>query len=320
MGLESLASKVILITGGSTGIGCHAAKYLAKHKAKIAIVARSVDKLKEVQKECEDSGAGKGNVIAIPADLAKQEELPKIVNETVKAFGKLDTLVNNAAAFAINDVETTKPDTFNRILGVNLRAPFFLAQHAMPHLKKSQGSIINVSSVAAHRAVVDVAAYCVSKAALEHLTKVLALELAPSGVRCNALCVGGTMTDTQDLSLKLFGAELMYEMSDLKKIQPLGGTCSMEDISKVLAFLASDLAGAMTGTSVPVDRGSLVVPPAQPDAVSEQLAALRNMGDFNPQPTQTRLQEASKSIGSGTGTGGKTPMPTIPKRGGRPTA
>ncbi|KAK7090751.1 uncharacterized oxidoreductase TM_0325-like [Littorina saxatilis] len=291
MGLETLANKVILITGASTGIGGYTAKFLSKFKPKVAIVARSTEKLKEVQKQCEEAGAGKGNVLPITADMAKQEDLSKVIDETVKAFGQIDTLVNNAAAFAINDIETTKPETFNRIIAVNLRAPFFLSQLAMPHLKKTKGSIVNISSVAAHRAVVDVAAYCISKAALEHFTRVLALEIASAGVRANAIVVGGTMTDTQSESLQLLGNEVMYELSDLKKIQPLGGTCSMEDVAKVIGFLSSDLSCAMTGTSIPVDRGSLVVPPAQPEAVSEQLSAMKNMGDFNPVATQLRLEQ-----------------------------
>ncbi|KAK7480612.1 hypothetical protein BaRGS_00028188 [Batillaria attramentaria] len=101
--------------------------------------ARSADKLKTVQAACEQAGSGKGNVATVVADVGKQEDLERIIKEAVAAFGVLDVLVNNAAALVINDVEHTSPESFDRTIAVNLRAPFFLSQAAMPHLKKTGG-------------------------------------------------------------------------------------------------------------------------------------------------------------------------------------
>ncbi|XP_070173014.1 uncharacterized oxidoreductase TM_0325-like isoform X2 [Littorina saxatilis] len=250
----------------------------------------TTDKLKDVQTQCQEAGCGKGNVITLTADLGKQEDLSRVIADTVKAFGQLDVLVNNAAAFVYNDVETTTPESFDRTMAVNIRAPFFLSQAAMPHLRKTSGSIINISSVAGMRPFTEAAAYGVSKAALDHFTRTLALELAPSGVRVNAITVGGTTTDTQAEMMKAMGTELV-DTTASTKLQPLGGFCSMEDIGKVVTFLASDLSAAMTGTCLPVDRGFSLVSPALPDEVLERLSAMKNIGDTNPMSTQQRTEQ-----------------------------
>ncbi|KAK7090753.1 uncharacterized oxidoreductase TM_0325-like [Littorina saxatilis] len=294
--MECLQNKVILITGASTGIGGHTAKMLSKFKPRLALVARSADKLKDVQTQCQEAGCGKGNVIAINADLVKHEDLARVVAETVKAFGQLDVLINNAAAIVMNDVETTTPEGFDRTMAVNIRAPFFLSQAAMPHLRKTKGCIINISSIAGQRPFMETAAYGISKAALEHFTRTLALELAPTGVRVNALTVGMTPTDTTEEMTKIMGVKSAYELSDMTQLQPLGGNCSMDDIAKVVTFLASDLSAAMTGTCLPVERGFLVVPPTKPAAMEKAMAPMKNIGDLNPTSTQERMDQLKKMI------------------------
>ncbi|KAK7480576.1 hypothetical protein BaRGS_00028152 [Batillaria attramentaria] len=281
--MTSLLNKVVLVTGASTGIGAHTAKFMAKYKPKLVLVARSPNKLQAV--------------VTIKADLAKHEDLGRVVSGAVSAFGQLDVLVNNAAAGLISDVEHTSPDSFDRCMAVNIRAPFFLSQAAMTHLKKTEGSIVNISSVAAQVADSGIAAYSISKAALEHFTRIMAFELAPSNVRVNALTVGFTTTDTQLEFARLVGlGPPTPDVTDprkeaTRKGQPLGGVCSMEDIAKVVTFLASDLASAITGTCIPVDRGCLLTAFHQ-----EAFGDVRNTGDYNPVPTEVKMKELAEAL------------------------
>ncbi|KAK7480573.1 hypothetical protein BaRGS_00028149 [Batillaria attramentaria] len=292
--MASLLNKVVLVTGASTGIGAYTAKYMAKYKPKLVLVARSQDKLKAVQKSCIGAGCAEDSVVTMTADLGKHEDLERVVSGAVSAFGQLDVLMNNAAAFAMNDVEHTTPEAYDRCMAVNIRTPFFLSQAAIAHLKKMQGSIVNISSVSAHLADNNFAAYSISKAALEHFTRIMAYELAPSNVRVNAISVGFTLTDTKLDYARIMG--MAPEFADprseaMLKSQRLGGACSMEDIAKVVTFLTSDLASAVTGTCVPVDRGCLLT--AEGDEAGDQFL---NTGDFNPVPTEVKMKELAETF------------------------
>nr|KAG5710970.1 hypothetical protein BaRGS_013704 [Batillaria attramentaria] len=218
----------------STGIGACTAKFMAKYKPKLVLVARSPNKLQAVQKNCIEAGCAEDSVVTITADLGKHEDLGRVVSGAVSAFGQLDVLVNNAFAGIISNVEHTSPDAYDRCMAVNIRAPFFLSQAAMTHLKKTEGSIVNISSISAQM-------------------------------------VDGT--DTRN--------EAML------KSQPLGGACSMEDIAKMVTLLTSDLASAITGTCIPVDRGALLAASHQ-DAVGD----FHNMGDYNSVPTEVKNETA----------------------------
>ncbi|KAK7090750.1 hypothetical protein V1264_010509 [Littorina saxatilis] len=123
--------------------------------------------------------------------------------------------------------------------------------------------------------------------------------MAGHGVRANAVIPGGTMTDTDEEWLQLGLPDLSMQLSEVERTQPLGGSCSMQDIASVIGFLASDLANAMTGACLPVDRGALVMPSIQPQVVSEQMVEMKNMGDFNIVPTELRLQQLAELIKAG---------------------
>ncbi|KAK7502983.1 hypothetical protein BaRGS_00005609 [Batillaria attramentaria] len=295
--MASLLNKVVLITGASTGIGACTAKFMAKYKPKLVLVARSPNKLQAVQKNCIEAGCAEDSVVTITADLGKHEDLGRVVSGAVSAFGQLDVLVNNAFAGIISNVEHTSPDAYDRCMAVNIRAPFFLSQAAMTHLKKTEGSIVNISSISAQMVDNNLAAYSISKAALEHFTRIMAYELAPSNVRVNALTVGVTTTDTLLEFARLMGlGPSTPDGTDTRneamlKSQPLGGACSMEDIAKMVTLLTSDLASAITGTCIPVDRGALLAASHQ-DAVGD----FHNMGDYNSVPTEVKMKQLSEAF------------------------
>lgn len=179
----SFTGKVVLITGASSGIGADAARHLAKSGANVAIVGRNETRLNAVADEIKQLGLA--TPLAIVADVTKDSE--RIVNETIGQFGKLDVLINNAGVVTYDNIVDVKQSEFDRIFGTNVWSAIELTQRCVPHLEKTKGNVINVSSVAGLKALQNSISYCISKAALDQLTKCSALDLAPKGIRVNAI-------------------------------------------------------------------------------------------------------------------------------------
>ncbi|XP_071096462.1 dehydrogenase/reductase SDR family member 4-like [Haliotis cracherodii] len=254
--MASLENKVIIITGTSSGIGAQTALHLAQYKPRLVLVARRQELLEKVAEQCREKGLPKDKIFILPADLSKLEDLERIVSETVKKFGQIDVLVNNAAAMAgMTGVGSYTPEAFQKIMDVNLKAPMFLSQAAVPHLKKTKGSIINISSTAATEATPFFTIYCASKAGLDQFTNCLALEMAPFDVRVNTIRPGLILTDSMANIPNM--TEKMKEMG--KSSQPLRGVGEGLDIAKVVKFLASDDSVFMTGENLYVDGGRHLV-------------------------------------------------------------
>lgn len=179
----SFDGKVILVTGGSSGIGAEIARHLATLGGKVAIVGRNAERLNEVAEQIEAIRASAS--LAIVADVVTDSD--RIITETIKHFGQLDVLVNNAGVVTRDNIETYDDDEFNRIFDINVRGVIKLTQLAVPHLEKTKGNIVNISSVAGLKPVKDVLSYCISKAALDQFTQCTALDLAGKGIRVNAV-------------------------------------------------------------------------------------------------------------------------------------
>lgn len=179
----SFEEKIVLITGGSSGIGAAAARHLSKLGAKVAIVGRNEKRLNDVAEEIKN--AGSPAPLAIVADVTKDAE--RIVDETIKHFGKLDVLVNNAGVVAQDSVTSIDMSDFDRIFDTNVRSVIILTKLCVPHLAKTKGNIVNVSSIAGLKAVKNVLTYCMSKAALDQFTKCSALDLASKSIRVNSI-------------------------------------------------------------------------------------------------------------------------------------
>ncbi|RZB40996.1 adh short, KR and/or Shikimate DH domain containing protein, partial [Asbolus verrucosus] len=178
------AGKVVLITGASSGIGAATAKHFAGLGASLALAGRNLDNLKEVATQCSTPG----NTISpllLTGELTNENETQNILDKTITHFGRLDVLVNNAGILETGSVETTNLQQYDRVMNTNVRSIYHLTTLAVPHLIKTKGNIVNVSSVNGIRAFPGVLAYCVSKAAVDQFTRCVALDLAPKQVRVN---------------------------------------------------------------------------------------------------------------------------------------
>lgn len=249
-----LKAKVVLITGASSGIGAGAALAFAKLGCRLVLTGRNLENLKKTQKECLDRGLQSSQVAIVTGAVENTDDCKKIIQTAIDSFGQLDVLVNNAAIAIRGTSQTLEVDEFDRQLHINVRSVFQLSKFAIPHLQKTKGNIVNISSVVGVRANVGSLAYSTSKAALDHLTRNLALECAESGVRVNVLSPGLTVTEFQ----KRAGmpAEAYPEfIKTVGAMQPLGRAALPEDVAKVIVFLASDMAGFVTGQTVFVDGG-----------------------------------------------------------------
>ena len=186
--------------------------------------------------------------------MTVEADAERAVRDTVAAFGGIDILVNAAGIIKNGTIESTSPEDWDYLMNVNVRAPFCLTQQAMPYLIERKGNVVNVSSVNGLRAFPGVLAYCVSKAALDQLTRCVALEMAPKGVRVNSVNPGVTLTQlhrTSGMDEETYQAFL--ERS--KTTHPLGRVGRSEEVADLILFLASPRAGWITGASYSIDGG-----------------------------------------------------------------
>lgn len=247
----SFQGKVILITGASSGIGAGAALYLSKLGASVALVGRNVNRLNGVVEQIKKNGGSEP--LAIIADVTKDAE--RIINETVAHFNKLDVLVNNAGIFDLSNITTITNESFNRLLDTNVRSVIRLTQLAIPHLEKTKGNIVNVSSVASIQALTFCLGYCMAKAALDQLTKCASLELGPKGIRVNSINPAAIETPI----FQTAGLDVEVLRKSAEKTYPVGRMGQVDDTSYAIAFLANDAASFFTGVILPVDGGVLNV-------------------------------------------------------------
>lgn len=241
---------VVIITGASSGIGRAAALRFARDQATIIAVGRDSQALAEVVREIGRSG---GTGVPLVADVTASEA-PDLLVARASSFGRLDVVVNAAGIIASGSVETTPDTGWDAMLDINLRAPFRLIRAAVPLLAATRGSIVTVSSVTGLRAFPNVLAYCVSKAGVDQLTRCAALELAPRGIRVNAVNPGVVVSN---LHRRSGMAEPDYAkfLEHSKQTHPLGRPGSVEEVADLIAFLASDRAGWITGETISIDGG-----------------------------------------------------------------
>lgn len=237
---------VVIITGGGTGIGRATAELFAKGGAEVLITGRREGPLKSVEKLYPE------NISTLCADVSDSGDRERIINKTIDRYGKLDTLVNCAALAAIGRLQDTTDKDIEESCATNLIGPASLIRSAVPHLKTTRGSVINISSTGAHTAVPGYFPYVIAKAALEHLTRVLAVELGPLGIRVNAVAPGFTKTEMSEPVVNAFGEETILAMT------PLGRFGDPRDIAGAISLLASSDAGWITGQIVDASGGFML--------------------------------------------------------------
>ena len=241
---------IVIVSGASSGIGRATAVRFAREGATVVGVGRDASALETVATEVERVG---GRGVTVVADVTAADA-PEAIVSRASALGGLDVLVNAAGIIASGSIESTSDAAWDEMVDINLRAPFRLMRAAVPLLAGSRGSVVNVSSVTGLRAFPGVLAYCVSKAGVDQLTRCAALELAARGIRVNAVNPGVVISN---LHRRSGMAEPDYAnfLERSKQTHPLGRAGSPEEIAELIAFLASDRAGWITGETISIDGG-----------------------------------------------------------------
>jgi NAD(P)-dependent dehydrogenase (short-subunit alcohol dehydrogenase family) len=245
---ERLKGKVAIITGGSTGVGKGIAKVFASEGAKVAICSRNEKTLADAVNEISSE-----NVIAIKCDVTRSEEVQKLITETVKNFGKLNVLINNAGKNPVRPftIEDTTEEEWDEYQGINAKGSFLASKFAIPEIRKAGGgSIIMISSISAHIGQNNLGPYNSSKAAQEGLVKSMALDFAKDKIRVNAIIPGWVMVE----SLRETREKIMDYINEL---HPIGRIGTPEDIAWAAVYLASNESSWVTGAAFPVDGGYL---------------------------------------------------------------
>ena len=249
----SLQGRIALVTGGATGIGNGIARALAARGARLAIVQPTVGQAENAARAFPDASG-------FAADIRDRDAVERMMAEVLDRFGGIDILVNNASvtvARAVAGFVDASADHVNEVLDVNIKGTIWCSQAAARHMieSKRQGVILHIASVGAFAAQELASVYCSSKAAQASLTQTMALELAPYGIRVNAIAPGDILTEASaDIvtDLKKTGATGKY-----LRVTPLGRRGLPEDIGNAVAFLASDEARFITGAVLRVDGGFL---------------------------------------------------------------
>jgi NAD(P)-dependent dehydrogenase (short-subunit alcohol dehydrogenase family) len=258
--MPDLKGKVAIITGASSGIGAVTAEHLAKCGAFVAVGGRNVTNLQETRQKCLAAGLSEDQVLLVSGDVSKEEDAQKIVNDTLKHFGKIDILVNNAGIWIPGAGLEQRLEDFDKMMNVNVRSVIRLCQICAPHLAKTKGAIVNVSSVAAYLALPEATFYCLTKAALDQWTRCLALELAPKGVRVNSVNPGVVVTDLFNRS-GMTPEQIEDFLNRAKITHPLGRAGEPKDVAQAVAFLAGDESSFISGHHLRVDGAHSILTP-----------------------------------------------------------
>jgi len=242
--------RVMLVTGASSGIGRACARALGREGARIVAAGRRRERLDEAIAGIRSEG---GDAVAVTGDVRDEATCAAWVNEAVARFGGLDGLVNAAGVLGPGSAFETSPAEWDRMMDSNVRSLFLLTRAAAPELIKRKGSVVNISSVGGMRPYANLAAYCVTKAAVDMYTRCAALDFAPHGVRVNAVNPGVVVTELHTVTHAVPDYAGFLERS--KTTHPIGRVGQPEEVASLVLYLLSDEAGWITGATYSIDGG-----------------------------------------------------------------
>lgn len=240
--------RTAVVTGSSSGIGRASARRLAADGWRVLGVGRDAASLDVLRNELGET------FVAFAADVTRDDAPGAIIAAAVEGGHALGGLVQAAGIIGSGSADATPDEGWDRMFAINVRAPFRLLREASPHLVASRGAVVNVSSVAGLRAFPGIAAYCASKAAVDQLTRAAALDLAPKGVRINAVNPGVVVTNLHRRG-GMDDAAYAAFLERARTTHPLGRTGTPEEIAELIAFLLSEKSGWITGETIAIDGG-----------------------------------------------------------------
>ena len=245
--------RVVLVTGGSSGIGYAAAKAFLEEGAKVAITGRDAARLQRAEEEL----ARSGTVLAIRGDVAKAEDARRMVTETTKKLGPLDVLVNNAGIYLNKPIESFSEREYDDVMDINMKGTFLCTKFAIPGMvKRKRGAIVNVSSDSGLVGAAGSSVYSASKGAMVLFTKSVALDHAKDGIRVNVICPGEVKTPMMEKDAAESGRGFEEYYQRVVAPIPMKRAATAEEVARGILFLASDEASFMTGAALSVDGGS----------------------------------------------------------------
>lgn len=243
----------VLVTGGTSGIGEASAMAFATAGARVVITGRSQDRAREILHRCEEST---GSMSFVAGDISTRKACDLVVTEAAGILGGLDIVVNSAGVIYHANAEETTDDQWLQTMNINVNGMFFICRAALPHLRSSRGTIINIASDAALSGSYHMTAYCASKGAVLQMTRAMALDYAHEGIRIVPICPGDVDTPMLRGEFHDRGLELEAGLSESAEGVPLKRVCSAQEVADMVLYACSDSAQFITGYPLVVDGGN----------------------------------------------------------------
>jgi NAD(P)-dependent dehydrogenase (short-subunit alcohol dehydrogenase family) len=250
-----LENRTALITGGTSGIGEATSLLFGREGASVAVVGRNTERGKSVAKRISDAG---GTSIFVQADVRKSDDCRTAVDRTIETFGRLDILFNNAGTYSVNDVVGCTEEEWDDQVDTSLKGTFLMSKYALPHMiERGSGSIVNCASGWGLVGGPKAAAYCAAKGGMVVMTKAMAIDHGPQGIRVNAICPGDTDTPMEREDARNQGLSWEAYVDQMTGTRPIARMATPEEIALGVLFLASDESSYVTGAALPVDGGGV---------------------------------------------------------------